>query len=471
MRQIVNEVILGGGLGGLSAAYYYIKKYPQKICVLLESSDRLGGWIRSYPTRSGPTFEQGPRTIRPVGFAGANTLQLLQELELQNKIIFIPKTHPAALNRMVYAEGSLHLLPSDLSGLFFKRAPFSKPLIAHLLKDITTPGKLNPAGDESVYDFVERRFGSEIADYLISPLLCGICAGNAKEISVKFLMKSLFEYEQKHGSITKGVLYNLFSKKEKNNVPYSGLMNQANIEKWSIYSFTNGMQTLPETLNIHLKNKGVALNLNSTCNEMTIENDKIFLTLNDKQLESSHLISSIPASSLANLVVKQHKDLANLLKDIKSVTVAVVNLYFERNLIPFQGFGFLVAPKENLPILGVIYDSCCFPNTQGTVFTIMMGGYWFEEKFGKHPDEQQLLQVALKQLQTILAFSDEPIEYKVNILRNCIPQYTIGHYERVKAIEDYIKSNKLPITLCGSSYYGVGINDVILSARNAVSNL
>lgn len=77
---------------------------------------------------------------------------------------------------------------------FVRKAPFSQPLAAALLHDLCAKKKV--LNDESIYSFVERRFGRELADYAISPMICGICAGDAKEISVKFLMKSLFELEQ-----------------------------------------------------------------------------------------------------------------------------------------------------------------------------------------------------------------------------------------------------------------------------------
>lgn len=466
----MSVVVLGGGLSGLSAAYYLFKKFPQKTITLIESSERIGGWIRSTRSTKGYTFEQGPRTIRPSGIQGVNTLELIQDLGLENEIVAIPRNHPAAQNRMIYANGSLNTLPSSLKSIFVKSPPFSKPLVLHLLKDITTPKKHIPDEDESIYNFVNRRFGSEVADYLISPLICGICAGNAKEISVNFLMKSLFENEQKYGSITKGFIYNAFARKEAPII--NDLAKKAKQEKWSVYSFKKGIETLPKTLESKLKENGIQINCNTKCTGIDINGNQILIsTDNASNIKTDHLISCTSSPVLGELIIKQHPKLAGLLKSIKSVNVAVINMYFDAKLIKNEGFGFLVAPKENLPILGVIYDSCCFPNENGTILTVMMGGYWFEEKFGTNSTEDSLFQTALEQVQKILQFSNQPVDFKVNVLHNCIPQYTVGHSKRVKDIESYIKTNKLPIVLCGSSYYGVGVNDVILSAKNAVNNL
>lgn len=100
----------------------------------------------------------------------------------------------------------------------------------------------------------------------------------------------------------------------------------------------------------------------------------------------------------------------------------------------------------------------------------MMGGAWFEKYFGTNPTEEHLMSVALEQLKTILKINEDPIAQNVSILKNCIPQYIVGHDERVECIKDYISENKLPLGLCGASYEGVGVNDVILSAKKVVSN-
>lgn len=189
----MSVIVLGGGLSGLSAAYYLLKRSPNVSVTILEATSRSGGWIRSKELPNGIIFEQGPRTIRPAGIAGANTLQLVEELDLEETVTPILKSHAAATTRLIYANKQLHRLPSNLMSLFVKQSLLSKPIVMYLMKDLVAPKKYNLEQDETIYDFIERRFGTEIADYIISPVICGICAGNAKDISVNFLMKSLFE--------------------------------------------------------------------------------------------------------------------------------------------------------------------------------------------------------------------------------------------------------------------------------------
>lgn len=459
--------ILGGGLGGLSASFYLLTRCPKQAITLIESSNRLGGWIKSTILEGNIVFEQGPRTIRPYGPAATETLSLIEHLGLSNEIVPIYSQHPAAKVRMVYANGKLNILPNSIMGLFKRQEPFSKPLARLLANDLIMPkGNVK---DESIYNFTKRRFGNEVADYLISPMICGICAGNSKEISVNFLMKTLFEYEQKYGSIIKGLVRNIFNNKTVSEIKQSNLLQRAKKEKWNVYSFKNGIETLTKALEAYIRAKNVNFEVGSRCTELEIFSDNVMIQLeNGKHISSDHIISSLPAQTLGSMLEKQHPELAEVLSKIKAVTVAVVNFQYGKKLNIVEGFGFLVPPKEKLPILGVTFDSCCFPRENNTVLTVMLGGAWYEELFGKNPDENTILNTAKEQLQKILGINEEPNLAKVNILKNCIPQYVVGHNENVQKINDYVKKHNLPISLCGSSFHGVGVNDVILSAKKAV---
>ncbi|XP_023947576.2 protoporphyrinogen oxidase [Bicyclus anynana] len=466
--------ILGGGLGGLSTGYYLLKNNLSNNnnlkLLLLEATDYCGGWIKSIKTKD-YIFEQGPRTIRPRGTVGLNTLNMMQDLGLSQHVSAIKPDHPAARNRMIYVNNTLHMLPSNLMGVFQKSKPFTKPLIYAVLNDLKSPHK--ELKDDSIYNFVDRRFGREIADYAISPMICGICAGDAKEISVKFLMKTLFEYEQKDGGVVKGVMKSLFKTKNQEEIEMSELAKQAVEEKWSVYTIKGGLDTIPAVMRQYLKENNVDLQLNCKVEEIQfIDSSLVNLKKgNGEILPANHVYSSIPAHVLANLVSKQHPQLSKLLNDIPFVTVGIVNLYFDtQKPLITPAFGFLVPPMENSPILGVVFDSCCIPDQNGTVLTVMLGGRWFVEKFGSDVTKEKLFDIAVKEIKAILKIDESVSAYHVNILHKCIPQYVVGHYERVAAIREYISSNNLPISLVGSSYDGVGINDVIYSAKTQVED-
>lgn len=463
--------VLGGGISGLSAAYYLSKSVKSPIS-LFESSDRIGGWIKS-TQQPGYIFESGPRTIRPGGIKGKNTLQLIENVGLSDQIRPICASHPAAKNRMIYAKGKLNLLPSAVGDIFKTLPPFSKPLVSAVIHDLVTQRNANNLEDESIYSFTERRFGREIAEYAISPMICGICAGDAKRISVKFLMEDIFRNEQKYGGVIKGAIMNsIFGKKQKEESVHSQLISRSIREKWRIYSLDGGLESLPKALCSHVQQQNqTKIHFNAQCTQIKFNPNEVVSTVDNEEFPSDAIISSIPSYKLADLVRNQHPKLSQLLDEIIYVDVATVNIQFNRpNLLGNPGFGFLVPPCVNRPILGVIFDSDCFDIKDHTLLTVMMGGHWFQEKFGASPSEQHLLDVALNEIKSILKIDEVPNETKVNILRKCIPQYVVGHRKLVQDIRAYIKDRKLPLFLCGAAYDGVGVNDVIYSSKMAVND-
>ncbi|ALC45922.1 Ppox [Drosophila busckii] len=472
----MTTAVLGGGISGLSAGYYLLRRFG-KPATIYEASPRVGGWIRTECHKNkGFLFEGGPRTIRPHGLAGANTLQLVEELKLSIKPI--SRSHVAARNRMLYAKGKVCLLPNSALGMIGTIEPFTKPLYRALLNDLATKVTVAKDGDESIYSFAERRFGKEIADYAISPMICGICAGDAHEISVRFLMDSLFEKEQKYGGVLKGLFYSRFQDKdEKNSIgifaqKQPSLYTQACREKWAMYGLEGGLEQLPRALRKYLAKNNINVHLNSRCQNVSFNNDGAYLTMRHAELPVEHVISSLPAYQLALIVKAQHPSLAAKLLDIPYVDVVVINLQYNNDkMLQYSGFGLLVPPVEKLPVLGIIFDSCCFDMSGSTVLTVMMGGRWFSKWFSNQPSQNELREMAQRYVAKILNINEEPKFSRVHTLPKCIPQYTVGHKRRVENIRKYISNYKLPLSICGAAFDGVGINDVILSARRQIDLL
>lgn len=465
--------IVGAGIGGLSAAHYLVKRTINPITIY-EASERIGGWIQSHKFE-GYTFEAGPRTLRPTGVPGRNTLEIVKDIELENYVLPIKSNHVAAKNRMIFAKNQLCLLPSSLMGALITRPPFSQPLLKLLLNDLKA--KSIKVDDEPIHDFIKRRFGHEMADYMIGPLICGICAGDSKEISVNFLLRNLFQLEQNYGSINKGLVYSKLTgkggvKEQQVEIFNTDLIKKAKAEKWRIYSFNGGLELLPQHLKGFVERRGVHVKMKSKCDKIMFHGkNAVEVTVNGETKKYSSVISTIPSFHLSDLVKDQHPKLATELSSIPFVDVAVINLmYNDPKLIKSPGFGVLVPPVEKLAVLGIIFDSCCFNISDRTVLTVMMGGKWFNELFGASPTDEQLIGVAKEHIGKILGISHNPDHVKVNVLRKCIPQYVVGHLARVQRIRDYVKQHELPLFLGGASYDGVGINDVILSSRRLVES-
>lgn len=466
--------ILGAGISGLSAAYYALGNTRMAPLVILEASNRVGGWIRSIKQSDGTIFETGPRVMRANTY---NVLNLIEELGLSSKIIPIKVNHPAAKNRYIYADNVLHCLPNNLKGIITKNTLLNRSLSSILWNDFKAKKILTD--DESISSFVERRFGKDVSEKMIAPILCGICGGDIHKLSAKSFMTNLFEIEQKYGSVFMGFIQQKFSDilNNKNKIELKNtndtdtilhntpsiLAQRAKREAWSTWGLEGGFEQLPQTLAENIMKRGVNIKIKHKCEKIIFNKDCVELIINGKVEKYSSIISSLSAKSLANLIQEQHPKLSKELHSIPTVTMIVVNFQFSKNVLPIEAFGVLIPPKEEIPILGIIFDSCALPqNSKMTVLTVMMGGAWFEKYFGKCSSEEHLKMVAIKYVNKLLCINEDPKICNVSILKDCIPQYVIGHAQRLTRIHDYISAHKIPLGLCGSSYHGVGVSHVIL---------
>jgi len=179
----MNILILGGGITGLSAAWYCRKKYPNAKITLLEKSNRLGGWIQT--SHEGEfLFEKGPRTF----LLGRSThlLSLLNDLKLE----ILPA---APQKRYIYHRGRLRSLGS-----------FLPTLVPSLIRELFVAP--STADDESIYDFAARRFSPKIAETLFDPMTLGIYGGDIRKLSVRSCFPALYKWEREKGSVLRGLL-------------------------------------------------------------------------------------------------------------------------------------------------------------------------------------------------------------------------------------------------------------------------
>ena len=233
----------------------------------------------------------------------------------------------------------------------------------------------------------------------------------------------------------------------------------------------------------HLLNKGLDIFVDMETHQVMCEKSKpnTVTFIGDKfEYDFNQAFLAVPANSAAKLFppTKEERNLHQLLSSIPYVDVAVINVEYSGKIHLHTGeaFGLLVpSSQKDIPILGIIFDTCAFPQkdengSEKTVFTVMMGGAWFKSQFQDNPDPKYLENVALEQIRTILKIDESPTRVLTKIHRKCIAQYTVGHRERVRLIREYIRENNMNISIMGSAYDGVGINDAILSSRQQVHN-
>ncbi|XP_067133269.1 protoporphyrinogen oxidase [Centruroides vittatus] len=469
-------VVLGGGISGLSCAYYLSRlgRNTIKKITLIERCQTYGGLIKTTKFPDETIFEHGPRSLRTAGLSGLNTLKLAEELGISNNILPVTRTSPAGRKRLILVNDKLITLPNNFMQLFRRIPPFSKAFIWFLLNDVIT--KRKKIDDESLHNFVSRRFGQEIADYIIDPVCRGIVAGDAREISARSLISNIFNLEQNYGSI---IIGQLRQKKELNPLEVkSELIFKAKQEGWTMWTFNDGLYFLPKSLlNFLENNELISLCNNIECQKIIFENNKAKVITSENTIEADYVFSCIPSQSLSQIVSEQYPQLSNLLSSISTVHVGTVNLEYDGNCLKEEGFGFLVPSNQNSKLLGVVFDSCCFPEHNGktrnkTRLTCMMGGHWFSNLFGNvdKVSSDMLLDTAKNEIENHLGIKESPVRHFVTIYKNCIPQYKVGHYSIINKLNEFITTNKLRLSLLGASYEGVGVNDCIFNSRKSVES-
>uniref|UniRef100_A0A4W3GCD0 Protoporphyrinogen oxidase n=1 Tax=Callorhinchus milii TaxID=7868 RepID=A0A4W3GCD0_CALMI len=459
-------VVIGGGITGLSACFHLTRATSNPKVILLEASGRLGGWVQSTRTEDGAIFEHGPRGVRPAGTVGKNTLQMVSELGLENKLLPVQKDSIAAKNRFLYVGGKLCRLPSSFSGICKTQEPFTKPLISHLLREPLVSQSKEP--DESVYSFALRRFGKEIADNAIDSLCRGIFAGDCRQLSLRSCFPILYTAERGYGSVLLGMLLTA----DQPHQFRSPLISRALTEGWTQWSLQGGMQTLPEALEDDLRKNSVEIHRDTTVSKIEPQSNGSWkINLENGSIRADHVISAVSSRALSCLLPPSLEALASELRQISSASVAVVNLEYQGNVLPITGFGHLVPSMESRGVLGVVYDSCLFPEQDragapSTRVTVMLGGAWFHEAFGspEQANHKELLAVAKETIRTHLGVSAEPLRSILNIQQ-------VGHCHRLNTIYNIISDHALGLSLTGASYEGVSVNDCIFNARNIVEKL
>ncbi|KFY08784.1 hypothetical protein V492_05915 [Pseudogymnoascus sp. VKM F-4246] len=494
-----NIAILGGGITGLVIAAVTAKLHPNSKITLYESSDRLGGWVHSSVVESsdGPVvFELGPRSLRPTTLNGYHALSLAQQVGLEQEMVFTSHESAAGSNRFIYYPDKLVRLPSPADGVpsvlwAMLTNPLFEGLLLAVFRELTVPCRPRGMVDESIGGFLRRRLSGAkgLVDNLASAGMHGIYAGDVNQLSVRSLVTRWWEAEGKYGSVTAGMMKSKPNKYGQNGTTGLHESGEQMVGKVlgqkarasSIYSFTGGMQALPDAVASTIRrSKNVDIRMATGVSGIRLAKDgqsiQIKTTNNEPPRPYDHVISTLPAHRLAPLVPIPSLAL------IPYTTVMVVNLYYTNpNLIPQPGFGYLIPQsvpfKQNPELaLGVVFDSHGTPgvdNAPGTKLTIMIGGhYWDGRKDDEFPTPEEGRIMAERVLARHLKITEKPDRVLATLHKNCIPQYTVGHHDRLQNVDAGIKREfGGRLSVGGSWVDGVGVNDCVLSGAFAALTL
>ncbi len=450
-------LIIGGGISGLSAAYYLNRAGIRP--TLIEKARQLGGVIQT-TVQQGCVLEAGPDSFLA---AKPAAMDLIREVGLEHQVIG-SNDH----QRVVYIlkrgklvplpDGMMMMVPTKLMPLAGTPLLSWGTKIRMGLEFLRRPNGRQP--DRSVYDFLLDHYNEEAIDYLAEPLLAGVYGGDPRQLSANSVLPRFVEIETKYGSLTRGVVANPRPK------------NSGSLFK----TLKNGLGQLVEAL------RPSADIVHGTVETVERTGAGFRVRTNDDWMEADQVVMATPAVDAVGLLESVNAELADLLRGIPYNSSLTLSLGFSRTGLlacrgedqagqarrpVLQGFGFLVPKRERKYVAACTCVGTKFNHRVPDDIVLLrcfMGGDALKES------DETLVQIARQELQSILRIEAEPAFQSVSRWPNAMAQYTVGHEQRVQRIESIL--NGIPgLHLAGNAYYGIGIPDCIKMGKEAAAKI
>jgi protoporphyrinogen/coproporphyrinogen III oxidase len=449
-------VIVGGGISGLALAFRLEQRAPDVEVTVLEQQSHVGGKIAT-ETHDGFRMEAGPN-----GFLDNKdaTLNLCGDLGLRERLV--AASEAARRNRFLLLDGRLRKLPTGLWSFVRSDALSWRAKLSLLAERFRPRGP--DRSDESIDAFARRRVGREVAETLADPFVTGIFAGDPRTLSVRAAFPRLAALEREHGSVLGGM-----AKTAKQRRVEAAARGEAPKRASQTWSFREGMGLLIETLRERLRRQPVVGVTARQVRGIVPDGPDAWEVRGEGQDRwlADAVVLTCPAYQQAALLADQDAELAEQIGQIPYNRVAVVAVGFRAADVPapLDGFGYLVPHKEGREVLGVQWCSSIFPErapSGAVLLRAMCGGWHRPEMVGW--DEGCLLATVRADLGQALGIQAEPIFQRVIRWDRAIPQYQLGHLERVSWIEERAARHR-GLFLGGNCYRGVALNDCVERAN------
>jgi len=451
MRHVV--VVVGGGITGLSTAYFSQEQFrasdqPVEI-FLVERDHRLGGKVLTERVQDF-VIEGGPDsflTLKPWA------LQLCERLGMADQLLAPQpgrKTFILFKNRLrQLPEGAMGVIPTHFAALL-KSDLFSTWGKIRMGLELLVPPKRD-GRDESLGEFVRRRLGPEPLERLAEPLLAGVYAANANQLSLKAAFPQLRALEHQHGSLIAGAL--AYRRQHAISVRKSNPL---------FMTLRTGLNTLIETLRAQLQKASIITGQPVT--HLSRHNTQYHIRLADERvIEADALVLATPAYVTAGLLKPLNSEAAELLADIPYVSTAVVTMAFRRSDVvhPLDATGFLIPRIEGRDLTACTWSSSKWPARAPEGFVLLR---CFFGRSGQEDilqlDDKALVRLACGELRDLLGLRGEPVLTRVHRWPTAMPQYLVGHLDRLSKIERILEEYP-GLFLAGAAYRGIGLPDCI----------
>jgi protoporphyrinogen/coproporphyrinogen III oxidase len=406
-------IVVGAGISGLACA---MRLHELGVNVrVLEAADRAGGLICT-ARENGFLFESGPQSFQLT----TDLRALVRAAGCESQLI---EANPS-LPRYVLRRGKLRLAPMSPPSLL------TSPLLSARakLRIATEPFRRSQprTDDESFADFVRRRFGTEILEYLAGPFVSGIFAGDPEKLSLRSAFPSLAVWESEYGSIIRGAMKSRGSGER---------------VRSTLASFQAGMSTLLDAMVCKLQPE-IATGM--TVNSIESSGPNLWrISCSDgsqsEPLSGSAIVLATPAYTSAKILQRVSESIALALSSIPYAPVVVVSHGYRREHVGhvLNGFGFLIPRTEKLRTLGVIWNSSLFPNRcpEGTVLmTSFIGGA--SDPHILDLGDTEISSLVHSEVAPVLKISAPPIAERIWRHKLALPQYNLGHAQKIAAIRE-----------------------------------
>ena len=420
-------IIVGAGLTGLTLAWR-LRREGRRVMVL-EASDRAGGVLRSERI-DGVLVEHAAQSFR-----GSQTppWELVTALHLEDQVV---AAAPSAAKRFLLRHGELHPLNTSM---FRTGTPLRRRQLLRALTEALRPGGSH--AEETVHAFFTRRFGRAVADEVADAVTAGISGGDPRELELRSAFAPLWELEQTHGSVIRGML-----RREKPDLP-EGLPTVS-------WTFRDGMQTLTDALHAKL---GDVVRLNTPVTGLWPNGDRWRVDTPRAPQTAEQVVLTCPP----HVALPWLGELADVLGAMPSAPIAAVHLGWKKGTIEApSGFGWLTSSAERHDVLGCIWVSSTFPQhaPEHDVMRLMVGGT-------RAPTLPSLSNDALIEHTRAVVAEVQGIKAEPSVTHVArhpagIPQYTQGHHARVQELAEAWPG----LSFLGWAYTGVALHHGVQAA-------